>query len=92
MSYGYWLLNNNVGVWIIAFFTLFGMFWESYFVNKFENSTKKSYRSFRWIKRDLLTFIIMLGGIFNHVLFALLVLAVLTNFELFRRFIFLKST
>lgn len=92
MSYGYWLLNNNINVWIIAFFALFGMFWESYFIHKFKNAFKERYRGFRWIKRDLQTFIIMLGGIFNQVLFALLVLAVLTNFELFRRLISLKST
>ena len=85
LIFGYWMLNGGISVWIIGFFALTGSFMISYTNARFENIFEKSVKTRIPIRRDMRLFIIMIGAFFNHVLAMLLLLAMLTNIEVFRR-------
>lgn len=88
LIFGYWMLNGGISVWIIGFFALTGSFMISYTNARFENIFEKSVKTRIPIGRDMRLFIIMIGAFFNHVLAMLLLLAMLTNIEVFGRLLF----
>lgn len=90
--------NPGIFVWVIGLLALTGSFMSMLFKEKFAALTHKEYIPkeyegwFRYIPdgRDAKLFIIMLGGIFNQVFLALIVLAVITHFKAAVRLIKLR--
>ena len=89
MSYGYWYIYAYPQIWIIGFAALMGSFMNSYTAIKYDAifSKKGKIR----LGRDIRLFIIMVGAIFNQVMYTLLILAILTNAESIRRVYFLRE-
>lgn len=90
--------NPGIFVWVIGFLALAGSFMSMLFKGKFAALTHKEYvpqEHEGWLAyipdgRDGKLFIIMLGGIFNQVFLALIVLAVITHFKAAVRLIKLR--
>lgn len=88
----------GIFVWVIGFLALTGSFMSMLFKGKFSALTHKEYipQEYEgWLRyipdgRDGKLFVIMLGGIFNQVLLALVVLAVITHFKAVVRLIKLR--
>ena len=85
MTYGYWHLHAYPETWIIGFVAMIGSFMNSYTAIKYDALfTKKRIPKTR-LGRDIRLFIIMVGALFNQILYTLLILAILTNAESIRR-------
>lgn len=92
--------NPGIFVWVIGFLALAGSLMSMLFKGKFAALTHKEYipqQHEGWLAyipdgRDGKLFIIMLGGILNQVLLALIVLAVITHFKAIARLIKLRPT
>ena len=92
MTYAYWMLTGFSLVWIIGFMALLGTLINSYTAGKYKAEFQKvfGYRISKIkIGRDVRIFLIMIGSIVNQILPTLLLIALLTNLENFRRIIVL---
>ncbi len=79
IAFGYWNVTSDASIWLVSFFALMGSFLVSYSADKYEAAFKKKPFSFSLpAGRDVRSFIIMLGAIFNQPFLTLCVLAVLT--------------
>ena len=92
--------TSSIFVWVIGSLALAGSYMSMLSKGKFAALTHKEYIPHEyegWLEyipdgRDGKLFIIMLGGIFNQVFLALIVLAVLTHFKAVARLIKLHPT
>lgn len=82
-----WLHGGGAGIWLLGFAALLGALGVSYTRARYEGAfSRKLPLGFELpAKRDSRMLIIMLGALFNQVFYTLLVLAVLTHAEIFRR-------
>ena len=80
-------------IWIVGFLALIGSFMNSYTALQYDeylvwkNSIRK--RTMRW-GRDIRLFIVFIGAIFNQLLVALIILALISNVESVRRLFVLR--
>jgi len=90
MTYGWWALHGEIGVWIIGFIALIGGFMNSYTAIKYDTIFKESGKIKIRFGRDVRMFLIMIGALFNQVYYVLLILGILANMESIRRLYVLK--
>jgi len=87
MIYGYWIIHEDVLIWPIGFICLTGSFMISYTQTRYEEAFKEKFNlQTLSIGRDCRLFIVFLAGIFNQILFSLLLLGILTNLGVIMRF------
>jgi len=87
MTHAAWLSLSAKFVWVIGFTALIGSFMNSYTAIQYDELLSKKLLSARGLRvgRDARLFIVFMGALFNQLLPALLLLAILTNFESLRR-------
>jgi CDP-L-myo-inositol myo-inositolphosphotransferase len=92
MSYGGWLVGGGVKYWIWGIIALVGSFMNSYTASKYDVIfiREKKPSTFRF-GRDTRFFIIFIGSIFNMILWTLIILGIVSNFESIRRLFVLKK-
>nr|AAU82725.1 glucose-1-phosphate thymidylyltransferase [uncultured archaeon GZfos19C7]QNO53526.1 bifunctional IPC transferase and DIPP synthase [Methanosarcinales archaeon ANME-1 ERB6] len=93
LIFGYWRLKVGISVWTIGLFAVLGSFMISYTNARYEGVFEKpgGGRGIP-VRRDMRLFIIMVGAFLNQVLALLLLLAILTNVEVVRRVLSIKSS
>lgn len=91
MTRALWIDKNAEWVWFLGFTAMLGTFLNSYTATEFDKIIKKNLEIKRYFRfgRDTRLFVIFLGTILNQLFLTLLVIAITTNIETFRRlFIF----
>lgn len=92
MTHAAWLSTTNGLVWLAGFFALIGTFMNSYTAIPYDQILQTNLLPHRAMRlgRDVRLFVVFLGALFNQLLFTLIILAVVTNFEILRRLIVLR--
>jgi len=88
MTYGVWTSTDNPWILLIGSIALIGSYGISYSADRYEGAFRKKYYETGFeipMSRDVRIFAIMLGGLLNLTILALLAIAVLANIEVARR-------
>jgi len=80
-------VNNTYLSLVIGFAAIVGSFMISYTADKYDGLMARKLQGAVYFRlgRDIRVFIIFLGALFNHPLFALIVIALIMNIEVVRR-------
>ena len=94
LVYGYWSINGDIRIWVLGFFAIIGSFLNSYTADKYDLNLKMSMsigsHQIR-IGRDMRLLLITIGALTNQIPIALIILAVMTNFEALRRLVMFRN-
>jgi len=92
MSYGYWIITQNVIILPIAIFLMLGLGLDGYMTNKYKvlMNKKLKWRGIRF-KRDIRLLILSLGAITNQIFFSLLILLLVLNYMVVARLVFTRK-
>jgi CDP-L-myo-inositol myo-inositolphosphotransferase len=93
MTHAVWRSSANELVWLVGFLALIGMFMNSYTAAFYDELLRRNVLGGSTLRlgRDVRLFIIFLGSLANQLFATIAVLAVITNFESFRRVFLLKG-
>ena len=92
ITHGYWIIYGNGELtWFIGTAALIGSFMNSYTAMKYDTFIETRKTNTLRIGRDIRLFIIMIGAIFNQLLFTLIILAIITNIESWRRLYIMRD-
>lgn len=92
MTYGHWLLYNDITIWTIGFMALMGSFLNSYTADKYDSIFRNRIKEINGMRmgRDVRLFLIFVGALSNQIFITLAILAVISNFESIRRLVVLR--
>ena len=86
MSFGWWIVHNQVSIWLVGFLAILGGFMNSYTAIKYDSIFNRTGKSAKFrIGRDIRLFFIFFAGLLNQVWLVLAFLALVTNIESLRR-------
>ena len=82
LSYGYWIVTNNIYILPLAIFMTFVMMMDDYMGNKFKSEIgrKLSFGGLKF-KRDSRLLVLALGAVTNQIILSFLVFTVLSQYK-----------